>query len=84
MVVETRVAEVQSLKRLAATSGSAVTLQAAGREKYPAYSGENYLDPSVVFFFPAPKGPTERAGDTPDRPMPCGIFRRRRMSIGSF
>lgn len=51
--VEIKIAYLQDLKRIATASGNAAAFKATVKDKYPAYSGENYLDMSASFFFPA-------------------------------
>ncbi|MCI8335635.1 MAG: hypothetical protein HFI72_00505 [Peptococcaceae bacterium] len=49
--VETKIAYLEELKNIAATSADGVAFKAAVKEKYPAYSGENYLDMTAGMFF---------------------------------
>lgn len=42
---------LRELKAIAARCGDRESFQAAVREKYPSYSGENYLDMTAGFFF---------------------------------
>ncbi|MDR0875084.1 MAG: hypothetical protein LBN12_02615 [Clostridiales Family XIII bacterium] len=44
---------LQSLKTLAASSPNAAAFKQAVLQKYPAYTGENYLDMTAALFFPA-------------------------------
>lgn len=49
--VETKIAYLEDLKGIAANSADAATFKAAVQKKYPAYSGENYLNMTVGMFF---------------------------------
>ena len=49
--VQTKIDYLQELKALAAASKDKEAFQAAVKSKYPNYSGENYLDMTVGFFF---------------------------------
>lgn len=49
--VETKIAYLKDLKAIAATSAGADAFKAAVMARYPAYSGENYLNMSADFFF---------------------------------
>lgn len=49
--VRTKIAYLQDLKAIAATCPDAGTFKATVQERYPAYSGENYLDMTAGFFF---------------------------------
>ena len=51
--VAAKIAYLQELKEIAAGCQTAADFKAAVQQKYPAYSGENYLDMTVGFFFPA-------------------------------
>lgn len=48
---DTKIAYLESLKTIAAGSGSAEEFKAAVQKQYPNYSGENYLDMTAGFFF---------------------------------
>ena len=47
----TKISYLEELKALAANSPDAASFKAAVKAKYPEYSGENYLDMTVGFFF---------------------------------
>lgn len=49
--VRTKIAYLKELKTLAHTCETAEAFKAAVKERYPDYSGENYLDMTVGFFF---------------------------------
>lgn len=49
---KTKVAYLTDLKEIALTCGSAAEMKAKVQEKYAGYSGLNYLDMTVGFFFP--------------------------------
>ena len=48
----TKIAYLRELKAIAAASGDRAGFKAAVQAKYPAYTGENYLDMTAGFFFP--------------------------------
>ena len=48
---KTKVAYLTDLKEIALTCGSAAEMKAKVQEKYAGYSGLNYLDMTVGFFF---------------------------------
>ena len=48
---QTKIAYLEQLKGIAAVSANADAFRAAVKERYPAYSGENYLDMTAGFFF---------------------------------
>lgn len=48
---ETKIRYLEELKTLAASCADEVSFKSAVRERYPAYSGENYLDMTAGFFF---------------------------------
>ncbi len=50
---KTKVAYLNDLKDIALTCETAEEMKAKVQEKYPGYSGMNYLDMTVGFFFPA-------------------------------
>lgn len=50
---QTKIGYLEELKETAARCGGAEEFRAAMRERYPQYSGENYLDMTAGFFFPA-------------------------------
>ncbi|MDR0841021.1 MAG: hypothetical protein LBN26_06525 [Christensenellaceae bacterium] len=50
---QTKIEYLESLKAFAAASANADAFKKAVRQKYPAYTGENYLDMTGGFFFPA-------------------------------
>lgn len=52
---ETKAAYLKELKEIAMECGSAAEMKAKVQEKYPNYSGMNYLDMTVGFFFPDKK-----------------------------
>jgi hypothetical protein len=43
---------LKSLKSLAASSRDAEVFKSSVLQKYPGYTGENYLDMTANFFFP--------------------------------
>ena len=49
---QTKVAYLTELKEIALTCESADEMRAKVQAKYPDYSGVNYLDMTVGFFFP--------------------------------
>lgn len=49
---ETKIAYIEDLKAIAASSGDADGFKAKVKSKYPDYSGEKYLDMTAGFFFP--------------------------------
>ena len=49
----TKIAYLQELQKIAAVSASAAEFKQAVQRKFPAYSGENYLDMTAGFFFAA-------------------------------
>lgn len=51
--VAVKIAYVQDIKQLAAASKDAADFKARVKAKYPQYLGENYLDMTAGFFFPA-------------------------------
>ena len=51
MEAETEIRYLEELKTLAASCADEVSFKSAVRERYPAYSGENYLDMTAGFFF---------------------------------
>lgn len=51
--VETKIGYLENLKRIAARCSSAVEFKAAVQKEYVDYNGENYLDMTSGFFFPA-------------------------------
>lgn len=51
--VQTKIDYLESLKRIAADCADAASFKAAVQERYPEYAGENYLDMTTGFFFPA-------------------------------
>lgn len=50
--VNTKISYLKELKRIARESGNAEAFKAAVKQRFPDYSGENYLDITVGFFFP--------------------------------
>ena len=50
--VETKIAYIQDLKVIASECSSAEEFTAKVNEKYPGYSGDNYLGMIAGFFFP--------------------------------
>ena len=42
---------LEELKTIAASCAGGEAFKAAVRERYPSYSGENYLDMTAGFFF---------------------------------
>ena len=50
--VRTKIAYLTELKEIALDSESADEMRARVQAKYPHYSGQNYLDMTVGFFFP--------------------------------
>ena len=50
--VRTKIAYLMELKEIALDSESADEMRAKVQAKYPHYSGQNYLDMTVGFFFP--------------------------------
>ena len=50
---QTKIAYLEQLKAAAARCGDLDSFRAAMHEQYPQYSGENYLDMTAGFFFPA-------------------------------
>lgn len=48
---QTKIAYLEQLKDMAASSVNKDAFRAAVKERYPAYSGENYLDMTAGFFF---------------------------------
>ena len=48
----TKIDYLKDLKAIAAASGDRAGFKAAVQAKYPAYTGENYLDMTAGFFFP--------------------------------
>lgn len=48
---ETKIRYLEELKAIAASCADGASFKAAVRERYPAYSGENYLDMTAGFFF---------------------------------
>lgn len=48
---ETKIRYLEELKTLAAACTDGESFKSAVRERYPAYSGENYLDMTAGFFF---------------------------------
>lgn len=50
--VDTKIAYLEELKRLAKESETATDFENKVKEKYPEYSGVNYLDMTAGFFFP--------------------------------
>ena len=51
--VAVKIAYIQDIKELAASSRDAADFKARVKAKYPAYLGENYLDMTAGFFFPS-------------------------------
>lgn len=51
--VRTKIEYIKAMKQLAAGSNSADAFKAAANKKFPGYSGDNYLDMTAGFFFPA-------------------------------
>lgn len=49
--VETKIAYLEDLKGIAAGCADGVAFKVAVKEKYLAYSGENYLDMTAGMFF---------------------------------
>lgn len=49
---EAKIRYLEELKDIAASCAGAASFKAAVQERYPAYSGENYLDMTTGFFFP--------------------------------
>jgi len=49
---QTKIEYLEQLKAIAANCRDGKTFRAQVRERYPAYSGENYLDMTAGFFFP--------------------------------
>ena len=49
--VEEKIAYLEELKAIASRCADAAAFKAAVKERYPAYSGDNYLDMTVGFFF---------------------------------
>lgn len=49
--VETKIAYLENLKRIAATCQDADAFKAEVGRQYPQYSGRNYLDMTAGFFF---------------------------------
>ena len=50
--VQTKIAYLTDLKEIALESESAGEMRAKVQARYPHYSGQNYLDMTVGFFFP--------------------------------
>lgn len=50
--VETKIAYIEGLKAIAADAKDGSDFKAKVKERCPGYSGENYLDMTVGFFFP--------------------------------
>lgn len=50
--VQTKIAYLESLKKLAQASASAESFKQAIEKHYPDYAGKNYLDMTAEFFFP--------------------------------
>lgn len=50
--VQTKIDYLEDLKNIAEKCGNADSFKNAVRQKYPDYSGENYLDMTAGFFFP--------------------------------
>lgn len=48
---ETKIRYLEDLKTIAASCADGTSFKAAVQERYPAYSGENYLDMTSGFFF---------------------------------
>ncbi|MCM1335034.1 MAG: hypothetical protein NC084_05975 [Bacteroides sp.] len=48
---KTKIAYLEDVKSLAEASSTADEFKAAAKKKFPAYSGENYLDMTAGFFF---------------------------------
>ncbi|WP_325200569.1 hypothetical protein [Oscillibacter sp.] len=48
---ETKIRYLEELKTIAASCADGASFKAAVQERYPAYSGENYLDMTAGFFF---------------------------------
>ena len=48
---EAKISYLEQLKAIAASCVDGTSFKAAVRERYPAYSGENYLDMTAGFFF---------------------------------
>lgn len=48
---ETKIRYLEELKAIAASCADGASFKDAVRERYPAYSGENYLDMTAGFFF---------------------------------
>ena len=46
-----KIAYLEQLKRIAASCPDGAAFKAAVKERYPDYSGENYLDMTAGFFF---------------------------------
>lgn len=49
---EAKITYLQELQKIAAGCGSAAEFKQAVQQKFPSYSGENYLDMTAGFFFP--------------------------------
>ena len=49
---QTKIDYLKELKAIAAASGDRESFKAAVQARYPAYTGENYLDMTAGFFFP--------------------------------
>lgn len=49
--VQTKIDYLQALKQIAAESADAASFKSAVQERYPEYSGGNYLDMTTGFFF---------------------------------
>ncbi|MDR0822665.1 MAG: MBL fold metallo-hydrolase [Endomicrobium sp.] len=50
--IRTKITYLKNLKKIAAESTSQQEFKSTVQEKYPAYTGENYLDMTAKFFFP--------------------------------
>ena len=48
----TKIAYLEELKTIASSCSDGGTFRAEVKKRYPAYSGENYLDMTSGFFFP--------------------------------
>ena len=48
---EAKICYLEELKTIASSCANGTSFKAAVRERYPAYSGENYLDMTAGFFF---------------------------------
>lgn len=53
--VETKIAYLEDLKEIAKTCANGDEFKVKVSKKYPNYSGQNYLEMTTNFFFPANK-----------------------------